>query len=118
MRCKSQLSGRHTSHPRKGSPGQAFHVQSGKGQAWDCGKSNSDDFLEPVRQLVPILERLREAGPGPVLGKAGKKTHPRTLWGVGIPKIKHINYPSALGPTELPSVPGWARDAESSAPLE
>lgn len=99
MRCKSQLSGRHTSHPTEGSPGQAFYVQSGKGQAWDCGKSNSYDFLEPARQLVPILERLREAGPGPVPGKAGKKTHPRTLWGVGIhPPNQAHQLSLSLGP--------------------
>lgn len=118
MRCKSQLSGRHTSQARERSSGQAFHVQSGKGQAWDCGKSNSDDFLEPVRQLVPILVRLQEAGPGPVQGKAKKRTHPRTLWGVGLPETKHINYLAALGPAELPSVPSWARDPGSPAPLE
>lgn len=110
MRCKSQLSGRHTSQARERSSGQAFHVQSGKGQAWDCGKSNSDDFLEPARQLIPILEWLPEAGPGPVRGKAKKRTHPRTLWGVGLPETKHINYLAASGPAGLPSVPGWARD--------
>lgn len=102
--------------PRERSPGQAFHVQSGKSQAWDCGKSKPDDFLEPVRQLVPILERLPEAGPRPVPGKAERGHTP--VKGVRHPETKHINYLPALGPAELPSVFGWVRDPGSRAPLE
>lgn len=86
MSRKSQLSPRHTSQARESSTRQVLPVLCGEDQAWDCAKSNSHDFLELVRQLVPVLEPLSGAGRGPVPGKAGKRTHPRTVWGSGAPQ--------------------------------
>lgn len=97
MCCKSQLSRRHTSQARVSSPGQASNVLSGDRQAWNSSENNSG-FLEPVRQLFPVPERLRGGSPPCDPRKGSKEGGPRTVPVVGRPGNRAHQLSRGLGP--------------------
>lgn len=107
MRCKSQLSGRHTSHPTEGSPGQAFYVQSGKGQAWDCGKSNSDDFLEPADNWSPFWSDCGRQALDQSQERQERRHTPGHCGAWGSPKSSTSIIPQPWAQRSWPLCPAW-----------